>query len=692
MTPTRALVVCIGNELVADDAVGYAVFNALSEAGLPDAVRLEYCAVGGVAMLELLSGRDQLLIVVDAVQFGAPHGTVHLWSWDQLPAAGDGNAVSAHGIGLKDTIAIGRTLYPERMPPRILLVGVEGRCFDLLGEPMTPPVAAAVPEAVSVVCTELQSLFSADSEGVAMPDQPLTTYAAIHSVAEAMMAGRLDERCDPAGHAPQDAELLMLVNRMLDALIAPMRLAGTALDEIAHGRIPPFVIDEYKGEYNTIKQNINTLLAILYGMHKETTNLTDSVREGNLKTRGNDWDYDGIWQELIRGMNGTLDAVLDPVNEAGNVLGRLANYDLSARMRGRYHGDHAVIRKAMNSTAEALHGAISQVAETVELVSEVGRQISEGSSVVAEGATEQSNQLADTSGSLERIAAGAATSTSKTGEAKQKVHEAAENMEDAQAAMERMLGAMVRIREAAENTSAIVSEIDGIAKETGTLSTSALDKAIRIRTSAGGFGVVAHEIRKLGQRCTETAKGMKEFSKQVSLGEGAEADKLRDDFQLLIDDLEDVAMFSNLLGVNAAIEAAHVEGAGNDFRSLTDEIHSLATRSADAAKRTEQMTLSSLQLSRNGEELSRDINRRLRGAVEGAKTISLLTDEISQVTLEQATGIDQINQAVAQVNQVTQKNADSAARSSEAAQGLERQVEKLSKMVQKFRLEAAPAG
>jgi methyl-accepting chemotaxis protein len=104
------------------------------------------------------------------------------------------------------------------------------------------------------------------------------------------------------------------------------------------------------------------------------------------------------------------------------------------------------------------------------------------------------------------------------------------------------------------------------------------------------------------------------------------------------------------------------------------------------------LTQSSLQLSRNGEELSRDINRQLRGAVDGAKTISLLTDEISQVTMEQATGIDQINQAVAQLNQVTQKNADSAARSSEAAQGLERQVEKLSKMVQKFRLEAVPAG
>lgn len=515
-------------------------------------------------------------------------------------------------------------------------------------------------------------------------------YQAIQAVAEAMMAGRLDQRCDPTGHTPQNAALLSLINSMLDALIEPMHLAGSALDQIAHGKIPPFVIDDYPGEFNTIKQNINTLLAILYGMHKETTNLTESVREGNLRTRGNDWDYDGIWKELIHGMNGTLDAVLDPVNEASNVLGRLARYDLSARMRGRYHGDHAVIRKAMNTTAEALHNAISQVSETVDLVSAVGHRITAGSSAVSEGASAQSQQLADTSSNLERIATSASTSSGKTTQAKQNAHEAALSMEQAQQAMERMLEAMSKIREAADNTTAIVNEIDGISKETSALSTSAIEKAVRIRTSAGGFGVVAQEIRKLGQRCTETAKGMTTFSKQISLGEGEVAEKLREEFQLLIEDLEDVAMFSNLLGVNAAIEAAHVEGAGNDFRNLTDEIRSLATRSADAAKRTENLTKTSLELSRGGENLSRDINRQLMEAVDAAHTISRLTDDISQATHEQASGIDQINQAVAQINQVTQKNAESAALSSDAAQGLERQVTKLTSMVQKFKL-AAPA-
>jgi methyl-accepting chemotaxis protein len=96
-----------------------------------------------------------------------------------------------------------------------------------------------------------------------------------------------------------------------------------------------------------------------------------------------------------------------------------------------------------------------------------------------------------------------------------------------------------------------------------------------------------------------------------------------------------------------------------------------------------------LQLTRSGEELSRDINQQLAGAVEAAHSISNLTDEISAATSEQAVSIDRISQSVAQINQVTRKNADSAAKSSEAAQELENQVYKLTAMVRKFNLDPA---
>jgi methyl-accepting chemotaxis protein len=456
-----------------------------------------------------------------------------------------------------------------------------------------------------------------------------------------------------------------------------MRLAGNALDEIAHGKLPPFVIDDFQGEFNKIKQNINTLLAILYGMHGETEHLISSVSQGKLKTRGNDWDYEGIWKELITGMNATLDAVIAPITEAGAVLDRLAHYDLKARMSGKYRGEHAAIRKAMNATAVSLHDSISNVSETVGLVSDVGRQISRISSVVTKGAEEQSVQLNEASMSLASLSDSANHSARSTAEANGNAKLATEAILNAKESMSRMVASMADISGAADNTTSIANEIDGIAKETGTLASGAVEKAVRMRISAGGFGVVAQEIRKLSQQCSETANSMKAFEKKMS-------EDQQNEFGELISKLMSIARFSNLLGVNAAIEAAHVEGAGNEFRVMTDEIHSLAVRSADAANKTSALTKSSASLSKSGVQLSHEIDCQLNGAVQGAHALSAFADDISISTNHQTTSLEEISKTAKEISAITYNNAEGAAESLEAAKHLEQQVEKLSRMVNRF--------
>ncbi len=530
-----------------------------------------------------------------------------------------------------------------------------------------------------------------ESPSTAKPRRNATVHAEIQRLAEAMMNGRLDERGNSASFKGKDAELVLLVNRMLDTLIAPLRLTAGAIDEIAHGRIPSFVIDEYQGEFNDIKRNLNTLLATLYGMNNETQNLIASISGGRLRTRGNDWDYHGIWRDLIAGVNGTLDAVLNPIHEASTVLGRLAAYDLSARMEGRYHGEHAVIKKAMNLTAESLHSAVSQVAETVELVSSVGNRISEGSEVVSNGAAEQERQLSETSTTVVHLAEYAQKSARHTAEARISAQRSAASIATAKTEMERMLEAMGEIRSSADNTAGIIQDIDTIAKETDKLSSSATSRATLVRSSASGFGVVAMEIRKLSERCEETVKRLQDFQRRVEFtarsGGDAELARVVGEYEDLIHDLKNVAMNSNLLGVNAAISAAHVEGAGNDFELLTEEIRQLARRSTGAAQQTERLIRTSVELARRGEGISKEIDRHLAGAVEGARSIDALTEDISRATQEQASGLEQISRSVSQINDVTSRNAATAFHSADAAGDLEQQVRKLAVMVSKFRLD-----
>ncbi|MDD2735659.1 MAG: hydrogenase maturation protease [Desulfuromonadaceae bacterium] len=138
------IVICIGNELVADDAVGFEIFNRL--AGCE--ARLEYCSVGGIDLLPMLEGETDL-VVVDAVQLGALPGTIHVLPWDALPR--DSSTISSHGLGLRETIEIGTTLYPGTMPEWITLVGIEGRCFNRTREFMTEAVQAAIDTAVTII-------------------------------------------------------------------------------------------------------------------------------------------------------------------------------------------------------------------------------------------------------------------------------------------------------------------------------------------------------------------------------------------------------------------------------------------------------------------------------------------------------------------------------------------------------------
>lgn len=148
------LVICIGNALAADDGAGNAVYEELLGRELPGDIRLLFLGLGGIDILDHLDGEETLL-VVDAVQLGGDPGTVHLLDWQDIPEMGP-RPVSGHGIGIREAIELGRRLYPEKIPPNISLVGIEGLCFDQLGVGLTAEVKAAVPKAAEAVL----SLFS----------------------------------------------------------------------------------------------------------------------------------------------------------------------------------------------------------------------------------------------------------------------------------------------------------------------------------------------------------------------------------------------------------------------------------------------------------------------------------------------------------------------------------------------------
>jgi methyl-accepting chemotaxis protein len=238
-----------------------------------------------------------------------------------------------------------------------------------------------------------------------------------------------------------------------------------------------------------------------------------------------------------------------------------------------------------------------------------------------------------------------------------------EAMTVAKEAMLRMKEAMGEIRSSADSTVAIVHEINDISCATDVLATTATVRAAKVKASAGGFGVVASEIRRLSAMCEQATSALKDLADQ---SQDTPVAHTKGVLKKIITDLDSIVLITNILGVNAAIEAAHVKTAGQDFESLTVEIRQLAHKSADSAKKTEALVTHSVDLVHRGEELTQELEGYVDGTVQATHEVGRLTDEIAQAANEEAKLIDQMSRDVSAINDVTSRNVAMTRESKEA--------------------------
>lgn len=153
--------------------------------------------------------------------------------------------------------------------------------------------------------------------------------------------------------------------------------------------------------------------------------------------------------------------------------------------------------------------------------------------------------------------------------------------------------------------------------------------------------------------------------------------------------IDGIAFQTNILALNAAVEAARAGEQGRGFAVVASEVRSLAGRSADAAKEIKALIGDSVEKVAAGGQLVNAAGNTMQDIVKQVRRVTDLILEINAATLEQTSGIDQINNAVVQLDQVTQQNAALVEESASAAESLNQQAQQLVRAVAIFKLNAA---
>ena len=188
----------------------------------------------------------------------------------------------------------------------------------------------------------------------------------VQDLVKAAVEGKLDTRADSSKFEGNYKRIADSVNELIDAFVAPINVTAEYVDRISKGDIPEPITDEYYGDFNEIKNNLNLLISVTQGILKETNGLVESAVAGQLDSRGNAEAFIGGWSELIGGVNKLVDAFVAPINVTAEYVDRISKGDIPEPITDTYYGDFNEIKNNLNACIDVMNGLLKETNGLVE--------------------------------------------------------------------------------------------------------------------------------------------------------------------------------------------------------------------------------------------------------------------------------------------------------------------------------------
>jgi methyl-accepting chemotaxis protein len=352
-------------------------------------------------------------------------------------------------------------------------------------------------------------------------------------LASAAVEGKLATRANASAHLGDFRRVIQGVNETLDAVIGPLQVSARYVEQISKGELPPRITDEYKGDFNLIKINLNRLI--------------------------------------------------DAMNDITKAAEEIANGDLTVELKERSPED-----KLMHALTAMVAGLTRTVGEVRTIAGEVAsatQSISSASVQVSKGASSQAAAAEEASSSMEEMVSNIKQNADN---AQQTDKIANKSAKDAQESGKSVLEAVAAMKEIASK----ISIIEEIARQTNLLALNAAIEAARAGEHGKGFAVVAAEVRKLAERSQKAAGEINQLSGKtltVSETSGEMLSKLVPDIQRTAELVQEISAASKEQDTGA-------EQINKALQQLEQVIQQNASAAEEMASTTEELTGQSEQL------------------------------------------------------------------------------------------------
>ncbi len=373
---------------------------------------------------------------------------------------------------------------------------------------------------------------------------------------------------------------------------------------------------------------------------KELLVQTESVRQstvvGELGKRADVRKLNGAYRTILEAFNKTLEEIVAVVMKGEDVMARISEGDLTARMEGEYRGNYKNLQDHTRLLGESLEKVISEVRESVEVTASSSTEISASIEQMAAGAQEQSAQAIEVAGAVEEMAKTIMETTKNTGA-----------LADAAKESRRIAG---------EGGDVIGQTIEG------------MDRIAQV------VKMSSEKIQRLGKSSSE-------------IGE-------------IIQVIDDIADQTNLLALNAAIEAARAGEQGRGFAVVADEVRRLAERTTKATKEIAEM-IQRIQAEtgeavgaidagnaevERGKKLADKAGEALREIVQGSDKVADLVSQVAAASEQQSTAAEQISRNIEGISSVSSESASGTQQIANAANDLNRLTENLRILISRFKV------